>query len=105
MLIVTLSSSEGRTTSKSKLLLELSFISTFLVKVNSLSKVGEGQCAYEARTLEIYRPYEQPAMTQADFLSSLALRTMKNRQGAGAVGQKSGNHVHMVMAEARDRRD
>lgn len=73
--------------------------------MNSLSKVGEGQCAYEARTLEIYRPYEQPAMTQADFLSSLALRTMKNRRGAGAVGQKSGNHVHMVMAEARDRRD
>lgn len=105
MLIITLSSSEGRTTSKSKLLLEFSFISNFLVKVNYLSNVGEGQCAYEARTLEIYRPYEQPAMTQADLLTSLALRMMKNRRGAGTVGQKSGNHVQVVMVEARDRRD
>lgn len=105
MPIRTLSSSEGRTTSKSKLLPELSVISTFLVKVNYLSNVGEGQCAYEARTLEIYIPYEQPPVSQADLLSSLALRTIKNRRGAGAVGQRSGNHVHVVIAEARDRRD
>lgn len=44
-------------------------------------------------------------MTQADLLNSLALRMMKNRRGAGTVGQKSGNHFQVVMVEARDRRD
>lgn len=49
--------------------------------------------------------YEQSAMTQANLLTSLDLNLTKNRRGFGAAGEKSGDRVHEIMAEARAWRD
>lgn len=74
--------------------------SIFLAKVNHLSKVEEGVCAYVQQTLEIYRLYEQFDMTQAN-LPSPVLSLMKNRKGTGAATEKSGTQVHMMGAGGR----
>lgn len=69
--------------------------------MNHLSKVEEEVCAYVQQTLEIYRPHEQSAMTQANLLPSLDLSLIENRKGTGAATEKSGNQVHMVVAGGR----